>query len=203
MGNIKNYLGMGVLVLFIACQSKPKHDIEIIDVHDTSNEVTVSGSILNATMNTLTLITEVGDTVTFNTLDAEKEGSILKGDHAEVTYENTEQNQETSVPAVYKVIVSPAPEKLMGSWVEPTVIGDVPYQGIKLDENGVAMSINMETLTYESWEILKGQLILKSTSEGSGQPITCIDTFNIALLTPDSLVLENPDYSLRYGKLKK
>lgn len=94
MGNIMNYLGMGALLMFVACQTKPKQDVEIIDVHDTSNEVTVSGSILDATMNTLTLVTEVGDTVTFSTLDAEKEGTILIGDNAEVTFENTEENRK-------------------------------------------------------------------------------------------------------------
>ena len=203
MGNIMNYLGMGALLMFVACQTKPKQDVEIIDVHDTSNEVTVSGSILDATMNTLTLVTEVGDTVTFSTLDAEKEGTILIGDNAEVTFENTEENQKATAPVVFKVLASPAPERLIGSWVEPTVIGDIPYQGVKLGENGVAASINMETLTYESWSIVKGQLVLKSASEGSGQPITCVDTFNISVLTPDSLILENADYTLRYGKLKR
>ncbi len=202
MGNIMNYVGIGALVMLVACQSKPKQDIEIIDVHDTSNEVTVSGSILDATMNTLTLLTEVGDTVTFSTLDAEKKGTILIGDNAEVTYENTDENQKAVSPMAFKVIVSPAPGRLIGAWVEPTVIGDIPYQGISIEEDGVAASINMETLTYESWAIVKGELVLKSTSEGGGQPITCVDTFNISVLTPDSLILENADYTLRYGKLK-
>lgn len=198
-----NFVGIGALVVLVACQSKPKQDIEIIDVHSTSNEITVFGSIVDATMNTLTLVTEVGDTVTYNTLDAEKEGSILVGDNAEVIYENTDENKKAANPAVFKVIASPAPARLIGSWIEPTFIGDVPYQGVKLDENGAAYSINMETLTYESWEIVKGQLVLKSTSEGSGYPIMCVDTFNISVLTPDSLILENADYTLRYGKLKK
>lgn len=203
MGNRMSYVGLWALAALTACQPKSKQDSDMVAVEETPVEITVSGTIAEASMNTLTLVTEMGDTLTFNTLDAEQEGTMLAGDNAEVTYEDTNENRERMSPVVSWVITSPSPARLMGSWVEPTIIGDLPYQGIRLEENGVAHSINMETLSYESWFVLRGLLILNYTSEGSGQIISCVDTFRIVTLTQDSLILENDDFSMRYGRLKE
>lgn len=188
--------------LAASCQFKTKsNDIEFVDANHFK-EVTVSGTILDASITTITLLDEAGDTLTFNTVGAEKQGVIRVGDKAEVSYEDTDENLQSDEPNVFQVFVSPDPARLIGEWVEPTVMGDLPYEGIKLEEDGVASAINQETVVYESWQLVKGRLALKSTSMTGGNNITSVDTFDIQLLTPDSIVLVNRDFEMHYCRLR-
>lgn len=68
----------------------------------------VSGEIIDATMNTLTLVTGQGDTLSFGTLDAEREApdGILLGDTATV-YFHGEVSGDRMLPA-FRLTVSPA-----------------------------------------------------------------------------------------------
>ena len=76
-------------------------------------------------------------------------------------------------------------------------------QGIKLEENGEASSINMHTLVYKEWEQQGDQLYLTVKSIGNGIEIEGVDTLKIDKLTPDSLVLSsNYGYSLEYVRQK-
>lgn len=74
-------------------------------------------------------------------------------------------------------------------------------QGIRLDEDGEASSINMATLVYKYWEQQGDELYLTVKSIGNGVEIEGIDTLKIEKLTTDSLVLNsNYGYTLRYAK---
>ncbi len=190
-------------VLAASCQFKTKsNDIEFVDANHFK-QVTVYGTILDASITTITLLEETtGDTLTFNTVGAEKQGTIRVGDKAEVSYEDTDENLQSDEPNVFQVFVSPDPARLIGEWVEPTIMGDLPYEGIKLEEGGVASTINQETVVYESWQLVKGRLALKSTSMTGGNNITSVDTFDIQLLTPDSIVLVNKDFEMHYCRLR-
>ena len=87
---------------------------------------------------------------------------------------------------------------IVGSWVEP-----VPgLEGIKMEEGGVASSVNMATLVYESWKQEGTKLILTGKSIGNGQTIEFVDTMDIKRLTADSLVLDNQGMEIRYAKQK-
>lgn len=48
----------------------------------------------------------------------------------------------------------------VGIWVEP-VPGMAGVQGIALEEDGAAHSVNMATLRYETWKYEKGRLELQ------------------------------------------
>ena len=76
---------------------------------------------------------------------------------------------------------------IVGSWVEPVPGLEGQVQGIKMEEGGVASSVNMATLVYESW---------------NGQTIEFVDTMDIKRLTADSLVLDNQGMEIRYAKQK-
>src|SRR5574344_125428 len=71
-------------------------------------------------------------------------------------------------------------------------------QGFKLQEGGIASSINMSTLTYKTWKMFNGKLLLTSVSEGSGSPEEGTDTFSIKTLGPDSLVVSNSETTFEY-----
>ena len=53
-----------------------------------------------------------------------------------------------------------APVTVVGSWIMPIDGQPGEVQGIKLEENGEASSINMHTLVYKEWEQQGDQLYL-------------------------------------------
>lgn len=92
---------------------------------------------------------------------------------------------------------------IIGSWIMPIDGQPGKMQGIRLDEDGEASSINMATLVYKYWEQQGDELYLTVKSIGNGVEIEGIDTLKIKKLTTDSLVLNsNYGYTLRYAKEK-
>ena len=90
---------------------------------------------------------------------------------------------------------------IIGSWIMPIDGQPGKMQGIRLDEDGEASSINMATLVYKYWEQQGDELYLTVKSIGNGVEIEGIDTLKIEKLTTDSLVLNsNYGYTLRYAK---
>ena len=90
----------------------------------------------------------------------------------------------------------------MGAWVEPVPGMEGQVQGINIEEGGIASSVNMATLVYESWKQEGDQLVLTGKSIGNGQTIEFADTMAIKNLTPDSLILDNQGMEIRYAKQK-
>ena len=74
---------------------------------------------------------------------------------------------------------SKAPATVVGSWVMPINGQPGEVQGIKLEENGEASSINMHTLIYKEWEQQGDQLYLTVKSIGNGIEIEGVDTLKI------------------------
>ena len=92
---------------------------------------------------------------------------------------------------------------IIGSWIMPVDGQPGKMQGIRLDEDGEASSINMATLVYKYWKQQGDELYLTVKSIGNGVEIEGIDTLKIEKLTTDSLVLNsNYGYTLRYAKEK-
>lgn len=92
---------------------------------------------------------------------------------------------------------------IIGSWIMPIDGQPGKMQGIRLDEDGEASSINMATLVYKYWEQQGDELYLTVKSIGNGVEIEGIDTLKIEKLTTESLVLNsNYGYTLRYAKEK-
>lgn len=94
-------------------------------------------------------------------------------------------------------------QELIGSWVEPIPGMEDQKQGISIQEDGSASSINMHTLVYTGWQLDGNKLLLSGASVGNGQTINFTDTAKIVKLTPDSLVLKSHDYYTRYARLKE
>lgn len=92
---------------------------------------------------------------------------------------------------------------IAGEWVEPIPGIESQVQGIRLEENGKATSINMATLQYESWERTGNKLILKGKSIGNRQTIEFVDTLNICKHTTDSLVLNRDGLKITYLRKEK
>lgn len=89
-------------------------------------------------------------------------------------------------------------ESIVGKWIQP--VPGIPNikQGLALEEGGKASSINMATLSYETWQQQGSQLILSGKSIGNRQIIPFLDTLSIESLTCDSLVLKKGELIIRY-----
>ena len=98
---------------------------------------------------------------------------------------------------------SKAPATVVGSWVMPINGQPGEVQGLKLEENGEASSINMHTLIYKEWDQQRDQLHLTVISNGNAREIEGEDTHKIDQLTTDSLrVSTNYGYTLEYVRQK-
>lgn len=89
---------------------------------------------------------------------------------------------------------------LIGSWVEPNPINANEIQGIKINEDGTAKSINMSTLVYKKWWKENDKLALVFESIGNG--LTIIDTtkFEIIKLNHNELEIKDNDYTIKYKR---
>lgn len=119
------------------------------------------------------------------------------------------KNNSASTPQLSVKETEHVSDKLIGSWVAP--VNGMPdmVEGMKLDEGGVASSINMATLIYKSWQSTGNNkdentdyLILSGKSVGNGITIDFTDTLKINKLTADSLIVTNGDYTRAYYRQK-
>ncbi|MBO9152951.1 lipocalin family protein [Chitinophaga sp. GCM10012297] len=94
-----------------------------------------------------------------------------------------------------------------GRWMQPVPGLDSLTQGIYLRKNGKASSINMHTLLYDKWALVKDTLFLWSHSEGVENPVTAVDTLLVKSLDDTSMVLfplkAAPGYLEKYTRKGK
>ena len=93
-------------------------------------------------------------------------------------------------------------QKLLGRWTEPVPGMADKIQGIDLMADGLAKSINMATLMYESWQKDGDKLILKGRSIGNRQTFLFTDEMTIVKLTDETLVLKSGDVEITYTREK-
>ncbi|HEY8917290.1 MAG TPA: lipocalin family protein [Chitinophaga sp.] len=101
-----------------------------------------------------------------------------------------------SVPAADTALVtadtiSYSPDQLIGKWLQPVPGLDKQKQGFDLRKDSVARSLNMYTLVYEKWALVKDTLLLWNHTEGveKQDSAATIDTVLIKELTDSTLVL--------------
>ena len=88
---------------------------------------------------------------------------------------------------------------LAGIWVQP-VPGMALVQGMELQEDGSARSVNTATLQYDSWKLDGKDLIINGKSIGNGVTSEFSDTLGIVKVTVDSLILMKGQLRLEYRK---
>ena len=90
---------------------------------------------------------------------------------------------------------------LVGTWVQPST-SYTQEQGFVLYKDGTASDINIDFVTFTSWEKKGDMLILKGENTGSvkGQ---FTDTLIIEKVTDNELTLSQSGYSVKYNKKNK
>lgn len=186
MKNIFSLAAVAASALTLAsCGSKP------------AAPTTVDGVVLDASMNTITLVTTANDTLNISTMNADpaKVPGVLIDDSVRLTYADTIVDGNKVMQAQALTVTAHSPYYyIQGAWVEPNPIDSTQVQGMQLNQDGTASSINMATLQFKAWNLTTpNTLILNATSIGNGQSTEGADTLTIVKLDADSLVLANKE----------
>lgn len=156
-----------------------------------SKHNSLTGTIGDATINTVTVVTTDGDKVTFGTMDADRSDchGLLVGSPVTIEYEGDIEN---GIGTAVAVATSREYNLLIGDWTYRN--GDFE-QGFSLRIEGEAEQIGAATLLYSAWQLDGDTLSLAGCSIGNGQEFDFIETWTIADLDEDTLKLEGENGS--------
>ncbi|WP_418992601.1 lipocalin family protein [Alistipes sp.] len=182
MKNIRITLAaLAVMGLAASCSNEPK---------------TFTGTIADASMNTVTVKESVGDrTVTFSTMNADKAAAygLLLGAPITVDY----KGRLKEGIAATRVATDPTYSAAVGRWTMADPNDPEAVMGIEIEVEGQAQSINMATLLYNAWKLTgePNRIELFGQSLGNGQTIDFTQTGLISKGADDSysLTIEGTD----------
>ena len=145
-------------------------------------------------MNTLQLITDLGDTLTLSIAEANEKGQCFggfqSGDRIAVLL-----SDETTA----RLVVNQS--ALLGDWVMPNPIDGSAEMGIRIKEGGVAESIEQPSLIYRSWRLFNGRLEFVAIREG-GTEEEETTLYDLVSIGPDSLVFKDAEDVYEYSRYK-
>lgn len=187
MKKIYIFLLAALALTIAACSNKKspttESSVPVIEDEKTTNDSTIYGVCGDGTMmNTLELITDAGDTVSF-ALTEDEDGSqpvvggLLAGDRLAVV-EGSAIDGEKSARKVINLTT------LTGKWTSLDKNFEI------LEGGEVKSNVEAEKNPWTSWKILNGKLLLNR------------DTFDIDNLGSDSLALENKEGIFLYKRVK-
>jgi hypothetical protein len=146
-------------------------------------------------MNTLQIISDMGDTLTLDISAAQEAGKVFGGmqvgDRMAVIPTSDKQS------AV--MVINQA--TLMGNWVMPNPIDGSDEVGISIKEGGVAESIDQSSIVYKTWRLSRGKLEIVLMREGGSEEDE-IYLYDIVKLGADSLVYKDADETFEYSRQK-
>ena len=173
--------------------------IGVLSCKQPSVEKTVTGTVIDATMNNIVLVSDAGDTLNISTMDTDPATvpGVLLNDYVNITYKVEKMEDVALLQAKALTIIRHSPYfYIAGTWVEPNPINPDEMQGFTLNQDGTASSVNMETLIFKSWAFDTQTLMLTNESIGNKQTLIGTDTLTIVKLDADSLVLARREGSL-------
>lgn len=168
-----------VAALAISCDPAPKTRI-------------IEGTVVDATMNNVMLVTAEGDTVNVSTMDADPAlvQGVLLGEQVNAVCVTEKVGENEVLKAIELTVTQHVPAfYIAGKWVEPNPIDPASVQGVQLNQDGTAASVGMATLLFSAWKLDGDNLLLQSQSIGSGGVFEDTETLRIVKIDADSLVL--------------
>ena len=157
---------------------------------------TIYGICGDATaMNTLQLITDMGDTLMLDISDAQDNNQVLGGMQAGDRMAVLPNADRTAA----ELVINQA--TLLGNWVMPNPIDGSDEVGISIKEGGIAESIEQSNITYKTWRLSRGKLEIVLVREGGSEEDE-VYLYDIVKLGADSLVYKDAEETLEYSRQK-
>ncbi len=146
-------------------------------------------------MNTLQIITDMGDTLTLDVSSAQENGQVFGGMHTGDRMAVLANADRTAA----ELIINQA--TLLGNWVMPNPIDGSDEVGISIKEGGIAESIAQSTIIYKTWRLYRGKLEIVLIREGGSEEDET-NLYDIVKLGADSLVYKDADDTFEYTRQK-
>ena len=146
-------------------------------------------------MNTLQLITDIGDQMDIDITAAKESGKCFGG------YESGDRMMVMlSGKNVAKQVVNLS--AMLGDWVMPNPMDGSSEMGIRIKEGGIAESIDHPSVNYRSWRMINGKLEIVAVREGGGD-VEEIGLYEILALGPDTLAYKDSEDIYEYNRQKE
>ncbi|MBR3078781.1 MAG: hypothetical protein IKH01_03080 [Prevotella sp.] len=146
-------------------------------------------------MNTLQLITDMGDTLDFDISSAQEEGHVFGGLQVGDRMAVLPKASHSEVEQVVNLA------SLLGNWVMPNPLDGSDEVGISIKEGGIAESIDQSNITYKTWRLSRGKLEIVLVREGGSEEDE-VNLYDIVKLGADSLVYKDAEETLEYSRQK-
>ena len=130
-------------------------------------------------MNTLQLITDMGDTLVIDISDAQDNNKVLGG----------------IAPGDRMAVLADAKKT-----TAEIVINQAPL-GLSIKEGGIVEGIDQANITYKTWRLSRGKLEIVLVREGGSEDDEAY-FYDIVKLGADSLVIKDADETYEYSRQK-
>lgn len=144
-------------------------------------------------MNTLEVVTDLGDTVRLDIAYARDNNQVYGGLQAGDRMAVVPNAKNTEALIVVNQVA------LLGNWVMPNPLDGSDEVGFCIKEGGIVEGIEQSSITYKTWRLVRGKLELIDIREGAGDEEE-ITLYDIVRLTPDSLILKEGEDLYEYGR---
>ncbi len=146
-------------------------------------------------MNTLQLITDMGDTLMLDISQAQDDGRVLGGVQAGDRMAVLPNADKTQADLVINQAT------LLGDWVMLNPLDGSDEVGISIKEGGVAEGIDQSTIVYRTWRLSRGRLEIVLMREGGSEEDE-VYLYDIVKLGADSLVFKDSEDTFEYSRKK-
>ena len=181
-------------------KSQPQAEVAVnddpviyVDVNRDSMVYGICGD--GSAMNTLQLITDIGDTLTLSIREANEKGKCFGGFQSGDRIAVVLSNKTTASLVINQ-------SALLGDWVMPNPLDGSSEMGIRIKEGGIAESIEQPSLTYRSWRLFNGKLELVAIREGGGDEME-ITLYDLVSIGADSLVFKDEEDTYEYSRYQE
>ena len=146
-------------------------------------------------MNTLQLLSDIGDTLTVSIAEANEKGQCFGGLQSGDRIAVLLKNENTASMVINQ-------SALLGDWVMPNPIDGSSEMGIRIKEGGIAESIDQPSIIYRSWRLFNGKLEIVAIREGGAEEEE-INLYDLVSLGSDSLVFKDAEDIYEYSRYKE
>jgi hypothetical protein len=143
-------------------------------------------------MNTLQLLTDVGDTITLSIAEANEKGQCFGGFQAGDRMAVLLKDKTTA-----KLVINQS--AMLGDWVMPNPLDGSSEMGIRIKEGGICESIDQPTMIYRSWRLFNGKLEIIAVREGGGD-MQETNLYDIVAIGPDTLIFKDAEETFEYSR---